>query len=222
MWNQLSAFVAQVCADRDPSHGHEHMHSVAINSLFIYMNTESPLKNESVSDLVIAVAWLHDIIDHKYDPEKKLAGRMRTFLEGLFSPTDVQLIFDIIDRVSYSKENTAMKKKEKLDWQEVLGNAGCFVREIVSDADKLEAIGKIGIQRCMEYTSHHYFEKNHKEISQQELVAEVVKHANEKLLRLKDEFIRTTVGKKMAKPLHDEMITMLADFLSQYSWKERK
>lgn len=110
MWNQLSAFVAEVTKGRDPSHGHEHMHSVAILALFIYMNLQSMLKSDHVCVLVIASAFLHDVIDHKYDPEKKLAGQMRAFLNGLFSPTDVQLIFNIIDRVSYSKENNAMMK----------------------------------------------------------------------------------------------------------------
>lgn len=211
MWNQLSAFVEKVCEGRDPSHGHEHMKKVAQNALFIYNNTQSNLKNDHIRDLVITVGFLHDVIDHKYDPEKKLVPIMHDFLAQYYDETDVQLIINIIDRISYSKENNARKQNKKLDWQEVLGDTGCFIRDIVSDADKLEAMGKIGVDRCIEYTIQYYREKNHKGISYQELINEVIKHANEKLLRLKDEFIRTEIGKELARPLHDEMIKLLAE-----------
>jgi len=220
MWNQLSAFVEKVCAGRDHSHGHMHMEKVAQNALFIYNHTQSKLKNDHTWNLTMTVAWCHDINDHKYNDMFTL--QMCDFFRHYYTESEIKLILNIIDRISYSKENNTMKQNKKLDWLEVLGDTGCFVRDIVSDADKLEAIGKIGMERCIEYTKHHYFEENHQEIPYQELVVEVVKHANEKLLRLKDEFIRTNIGKDMAKPLHDEMITMLADFLSQYSWKERK
>lgn len=220
MWNHSSAFVEKVCEGRDPSHGHKHMKSVAINALFIYENTKNELKSDHVSDLVITVGFLHDVNDYKYDPEKKLVPLMHKFLAKHYNEKDIQLIMNIIDRISYSKENKAIQQNQKLDWQEVLGETGCFVRDIVSDADKLEAIGKVGIERCMEYTQHSYREKYNKEITTQELVVEVIKHSHEKLLRLKDEFIRTPVGKRMAEPLHEEMITELANYLSQYSWKE--
>jgi HD superfamily phosphodiesterase len=90
-----------------------------------------------------------------------------------------------------------------------LGPDGCKIRDIVSDADKLEAIGVIGIARCKEYTREQYFATHHTHIGDEELAKLVIQHAEEKLLRLKSEFIRTAWGKKMAEPLHDEMVAEL-------------
>ena len=209
MWEVLSEFVQRVCKGRDPSHGHEHMEKVAKNARYIYENTESDYKNDHVYIMLLAASFLHDVNDYKYDPDKLLTKQMYDFLMHYFDENDTKLIMNIIDRVSYSKENNAIVLKQKLDWQEVLGDVGCFIRDIVSDADKLEAIGKIGIQRCIEYNTHKYFEKNGNNISREQLVNDIITHANEKLLRLEDEFIRTKVGKQMAEPLHEEMITAI-------------
>lgn len=213
MWQALSTFVETVCEGRDASHGHDHMKKVACNALYIYENTDSELKNEHVYNLVITTAWLHDVNDHKYKSKNDLTDQINEFLRQYYNESDTQLILNIIDRISFSKENKAKLQNQELDWQEVLGVTGCFVRDIVSDADKLEALGKIGIERCIGYTKHLYFEKNNKEISQEEVEAEVIKHCNEKLLLLKDHFIRTDAGKEMATPLHNETVEFLAEFI---------
>lgn len=202
LWNTLSKYVKEVCADRDPSHGHEHMQKVAENSIKI-LNEMNYMENNFILMHVIIVAWLHDVCDHKYGDHLK--SNMQTFLlDNHFD--DPEYIFNIIDRISYSKEDKCIKQgvSYKSDWMDVLGEDGCIIRDIVSDADKLEAIGKIGIERCIEYTRH----KN-VDITQHQLNIEVHKHAEEKLLRLKDEFIRTEPGKRMAEPLHRVMVDML-------------
>lgn len=99
---------------------------------------------------------------------------------------------DIIDRISYSKE-VKMIKANNLDWKCVLGVKGLIVRNIVSDADKLEAIGKIGLDRCIEYTKTKYFEKHSEKIPKNVLKVMVNNYADEKLKTLKDHFIRTKI-----------------------------
>ena len=91
-----------------------------------------------------------------------------------------------------------------MDWDEVLGSTGLLVRNIISDADKIDGLGIIGLQRCQRYTKNCY-----QNISQLDLIKKVHEHANEKLLRLKTEFIKTEYGKQLAAPLHDEMILEL-------------
>ena len=58
--------------------------------------------------VVISAAWLHDVLDHKMisDPDEysRKEKLMREFLVARFSEEQVNLIFDIISNVSYSKE----------------------------------------------------------------------------------------------------------------------
>jgi HD superfamily phosphodiesterase len=151
---------------------------------------------------VITVAWLHDVCDHKYDHDGTLEQQLDVF--GTIHIPNYKEIKQVIKLTSYSSENKAMIAKTPIDYEKLLGNHYAIVRHIVSDADKLEAIGSIGIERCIEYIYHM-----NPSITANELNKAVHIHANEKLLRLKDEFIRTTTGKRLAIPLHQEMIDIL-------------
>ena len=75
-----------------------------------------------------------------------------------------------------------------------------MTNNIVSDADKLEAIGQIGITRALEYTRYA-----NPTYTEQQVIADVCKHANEKLLRLASEFIRTPTARLLAHQRHQEM-----------------
>ena len=200
----LENFVKKTCdkAGRDPSHGYEHMKQVYANSMIICKMMK--IKDPYILKMVTIVSWLHDVFDHKYDFDGKLKNRVNEFLESHYKPKDIKLILDIIERISFSKENKVRINNQQLDWIEVLGEKGVLIRNIVSDADKLEAIGKEGINRCIMYTK-----ECNENISDDELINNVKKHADEKLLRLKDEFIRTEAGKQLAQPLHEEMKNML-------------
>ena len=61
----------------------------------------------------------------------------------------------------------------------------------------------------VEYTKQSYKEKNNEEISTNELNKQITTHSNEKLLRLKDYFIRTKVGKELAWIKHQELVDEL-------------
>lgn len=213
--NKLKEFVKDVCKDREPSHGYEHMEKVKSNSIKIYNElppkSDSYVKDDILKNLIITVAWLHDVYDHKYDHDGKLRNKVMMFLVDLKDPTHATIVMDIIERISYSRENKSILNGEALDWNDVLGSEPLLVRNIVSDADKLEAIGQVGVDRCVAYT----LEKN-PNISGENLVKHVMKHADEKLLRLKDEFIRTEPGKRMAEPLHQEMIEGLEKLTSSF------
>lgn len=205
-WNICYNFVELVCKDRDPSHGLDHMNRVTNNAKQIFEML--CLKCQLTFDLVVITAFLHDVIDHKYDFDGNLRERTINFLNSII-PEHSQLILNIIDRLSYSKENEAIQLGQKNDWKEVLGEMGCLIRDVVSDADKIEALGKIGLERCIEYSKHAYFQKHGIEIDDRTLKENVRIHADEKLLRLKDEFIRTEAGKRLAEPLHQEFVQEL-------------
>jgi 5'-deoxynucleotidase YfbR-like HD superfamily hydrolase len=206
LYTTLSNFVELTCKGRDPSHGHNHMEQVVKNSLLIFSYeidnyTNNNDKKNYLRDLVVTVAWLHDVPDHKYD-DGTLKDRVKDFLHKITK--EVELILNIIDRISYSKE----VKYKDTDWLKVLGPDGCFVRNIVSDADKLEALGKGGLTRVIEF-----IKVKTPDISREELNKKIKDHAEEKLLRLKDHFIRTGFGKLLAERLHNEFVDELNNFI---------
>jgi hypothetical protein len=209
-WNVLNEFVQTVCQGRDESHGWQHMECVANDSIVIFRELHKEMNEKLISRLkrTIIAAWLHDVCDHKYDHVGKLRTKVISFGMDTFN-AEFSGIMNIIDRTSYSKENNVIKAGGKLDWQDVLDADELEIRDIVSDADKCQALGEIGLERCIQYTK-----EKHGEISVNTLRKYVTEHADEKLLRLKDHFIRTRPGKVMATKLHDEFVAALDRFLT--------
>ena len=204
-WKNLSSFVQTVCEGRDESHGHMHMKAVAETARKIVERDfgNHPDFEQLLLD-AITVAWLHDVSDHKYDHDGLLDKQLDEF--GYSSIANFDQIKKVVKLISYSSENRAIVAGTPLNYEELIGEHYATVRHIVSDADKLEAIGKIGIDRCIEYTKH-----SNPGSPEEDIVREVKKHADEKLLRLKDEFIRTPTGMFLAEALHEEMVKILSE-----------
>jgi hypothetical protein len=170
---------------------------------------------------VVNVAMLHDVADHKYDFDGKLEERVRDFLwNQLYAgrDADAELAWAAIAAVSYSKEN----KRGTRYFESELGLRWTRIRDVVSDADKLLAIGEDGLARCWEYTfeaRQHRVDAIRREkgpdapipapLTPADLVQHVVEHSHDKLLRLTPEFIVTASGKFLAQPKHDEMAAIL-------------
>ena len=138
--------------------------------------------------------------DHKYageGHEKSLEG----VLERSFSHDDCEIVRFIIDNVSYSKERDGKVDRGNMTPQLR------FMRDVVSDADKVEALGVEGLQRCFTYSVHI-----HPDYSTSELWSRVSEHLDEKLLGLLDNYIRTVGGREMAREGHDFLV----------KWKEER
>jgi HD superfamily phosphodiesterase len=198
-WKLLSDFVQKTCAGRDESHGHAHMQAVATMAKRLVQKDFANRRQyyHLILDTTTA-AWLHDIADHKYDHDGTLQQTLDDF--GNKHISNYEHIKKVIKYVSYSSENKAILAGTPLDYDTLLMPYYALVRHIVSDADKLEAIGQIGITRALEYTRDA-----NPTYTEQQVIADVCKHANEKLLRLASEFIRTPTARALAHQRHQEM-----------------
>lgn len=213
LWEKLSAFVSEACEDREPSHGHHHMMKVAKGAVKIYSELrKNDVSNSQEVNLILISAWLHDVTDHKYiGSNPSLVCMLNNFLNKHFDEKIVKNVKLIIENISYSKEKKIKDLMGEVIWEDFLPKEIVELRHIVSDADKLEALGLGGIRRCREYT----MEQN-PDASESEINKKVTKHANEKLFNLMSDYIRTIPGKIMALPLHQEMMVELNGYRNNY------
>ncbi len=201
----VSQFVRQVTKPFDASHDYNHALDVYNLSMLILKNNRKLENNYYIpthddEELVMISALCHDVCDTKYlDRGSITKDELKTFIQSVY-PEEVENIMLIIENISYSKENKGLLQ--------ILPQPYQYYRDVVSDADKLLAIGKTGIERCYEYNkSLLSFLNIHEIISNDKINADVLQHCHDKLKRLYPEnFIRTPAGRDMAAPLHQEIL----------------
>ncbi len=151
-------------------------------------------------------AWLHDIGDKKLNGNiEKHNELIPKFLLNLnMIKDDVDKIVEIINNISFSK-NIAV---EKLNWE----------TKIIQDADRLDAIGAIGIVRTFAYGGKAGNLIHHPEIkpfSKLEITT-TINHFYEKLLLLKDK-MHTDTARQIAEQRHIYMEQFLQQFYKEWN-----
>jgi hypothetical protein len=96
---RVEAFVAEACSGRPPSHGFEHMCRVAEEALRLNEEDGCPATPECVH----LAAMLHDVADHKYDNDGKLAAQVAIFLKENYTAEIAEMAQRVADTVSFSK-----------------------------------------------------------------------------------------------------------------------
>ena len=202
---KLKKFVQDHTRDRDSSHGYEHMEKVYDNAMTICtkLGDDIPL---NILRWVTIVSWLHDVADHKYDKNGESRKYVQYFLQEHI-PEYAKEIMTCIDCISFSRE----KKEGCKYYEKLLSPEFVQVRNIVSDADKLEALGVAGLERCEAYTRNVAYE-NKAFVTDEQVFLSVLLHCKEKLFILSSEYMRTVPGHEMAIALDAEM----------KEWLERK
>ena len=169
---------------RNDAGGHDVSHTMRV-----YRNTLEIAASEPDcdADLAALAALLHDADDHKLLATEHNANA-RAFLEGGHVPADESAgVCEIINTVSFSQNRG--RRPDTLEGQ------------IVQDADRLDAMGAVGIARTFAYggSNGRPFEES-------------IRHFHDKLLRLKD-LMNTDKGREMAESRH----AYLQDYLREYA-----
>lgn len=171
--------------------GHDYYHIERV-----VINTRKILQTEHADSFIVELAaWLHDLGDHKlHNGIDKSEELINAFLKSLaVEQSIINRVVEIVSQVSFSKGN----KPSSIE------------AEIVQDADRLDAIGAIGIARCFAYGGS----KNRILYSPDEKEKEnsSIQHFYDKLFKLKD-MMNTESAKLIAAKRHSFMEEYIAEF----------
>lgn len=134
--------------------------------------------------ILLPAALLHDIARDEENHAYVSAEKARYILkEFSYNVSKIEAICDAISTHSFSNNKQPIELEAK----------------ILSDADKLDAMGAIGIYRAAMYS-------NEKSRNQEDFIA----HFNEKLLTLKG-LLFTDIGKKLGEERHQYMVNYLKE-----------
>ena len=206
------SFVKEKLENAEGGHDWFHIERVYKNSLLI-------AKDEDCDLTVVQLgALLHDIADSKFNNGDETVGprTARNFLESQNVSEEIIVhVINIIENISFKGGNFGQQFNSK-------------ELEIVQDADRLDALGAIGIARCFNYGGFKNRALYNPEIPPKLTMSKeeyknsespTLNHFYEKLLLLSDK-MNTPTGKKIAEARHQYM----EDFLSQFyaEWEGRK
>lgn len=184
--------------------------------LRVWNNTKLILQTENADRLVCELtALLHDIADSKFhDGDETIGPRIAgEFLNSIdVAPSIVKEVQLIIQNMSFKAS---------------LGQVDYHSKEleIVQDADRLDAIGAIGIARAFNYGGFKNREIYNPEVpvvenmnkdSYKNSTAPTINHFYEKLLLLKDK-MNTATAQKIAAERHQFMESYLQQFYSEWN-----
>lgn len=202
-------FVKQKLKNAEGGHDWFHIERVYKNALLISKNENCDLK------VVQLAALLHDIADSKFNDGDEMIGPSiaRKYLESEnVENKTVEHIVAIIENISFKGGNFEKKFTSK-------------ELEIVQDADRLDAIGAVGIARAFNYGGFKNRPLYNPEIrpnlsmtkeEYKNSEAPTINHFYEKLLLLKDK-MNTETGEKIAQERHSFMETFLKQFYNEWN-----
>ena len=209
--SNTEAFVKSALKNAEGGHDWFHI-------LRVWNNAKLIAKNEQVAIFIVELgALLHDIADSKFHNGDETVGPKvaRAFLESEKVPDEIILhIEKIITNISYKGGNF----KQNFTSPEL---------DVIQDADRLDAIGAVGIARCFNYGGFKNRQLYNPEIAPNLNMTKeeyknsdtpTINHFYEKLLLLKDK-MNTVSGKTIAEERHQYMINFLQQFYNEWEGK---
>lgn len=207
--NQTIRYVKQELAGAEAGHDWFHIERVYKNALQILQ--DEPANQE----VVILGALLHDIADSKFHNGNEDIGpeKADVFMTSIGIDGEVKNhVVKIIQNISFKGGN----------FQQQFSS---LELNIVQDADRLDALGAIGVARAFHFGGFHNriiydpMEKPRMNMSKEEYkkhIGTTINHFDEKLLRLKD-MMNTPAGKKIAEHRHQFMKQFLEQFYAEWN-----
>jgi len=205
-------FVKATLAQAEGGHDWFHIERVYKNAVLIAASEKCDV------EIVQLGALLHDIADSKFHNGDESIGpkTARTFLESeKVAPATIDHVIAIIENISF--------KGGKVERQ-----FSSIELDIVQDADRLDAIGAIGIARTFNYGGFKNRALYNPEIAPNLTMtkdeyknneAPTINHFYEKLLLLKDK-MNTQTGKQIAQDRHRYMEDFLEQFYAEWEGKK--
>ncbi len=210
--NKTIVFVKKTLENAEGGHDWFHIERVYKNSLLI-------AKTEPVDLFVVSLgALLHDIADSKFHNGDETVGPKvaREFLFKMnVDSAVIEHVIAIIENISFKSSLGAEKKYQSKEL------------DVIQDADRLDAIGAIGIARTFNYGGFKNRAIYNPEIppnlnmtkaEYKASTAPTINHFYEKLLLLKDK-MNTKTGKKLAEQRHNFMELFLNQFYNEWNGK---
>lgn len=207
--NKTIAFVKETLKNAEGGHDWFHIERVYKNSLLI-------AKTEPVDVFIVSLgALLHDIADSKFHNGDETIGpkiARRFLFEMNVDSSVIEHVIAIIENISFKSSLDDAKKASSKEL------------DVVQDADRLDAIGAIGIARTFNYGGFKNRAIYDPEIkpnlnmtkeAYKASTAPTINHFYEKLLLLKDK-MNTETGKTLAKQRHQFMELYLKQFYSEW------
>jgi uncharacterized protein len=205
------SFVKKELKNAEGGHDWFHIERVLNNTILIS-------REEKVDVFIVSLAaLLHDIADPKfYNGDETIGPRVASeFLKKQkVSSSIIEHVVNIIKHISF--KNSFDKETKTFTSKEL---------KVVQDADRLDAIGAIGIARCFNYGGFKNRPLYDPEIipnlnmtkeDYKKTTAPTINHFYEKLLLLKTE-MNTASGKKIAAQRHDFMEMYLTQFYDEWN-----
>lgn len=208
---KTSAYIKQEFGDDSSGHDWWHIYRVWKNAITICEHEKGDVF------VVELAALLHDLDDWKFnEAEDETPHRAKVWMESCkIDSQTIETVCEIIMHISFKGGNVENKMKSLEGF-------------IVQDADRLDAIGAIGIGRAFAYGGyknrpmydpelppqiHSTFEqyKNSKSAT--------INHFYEKLLLLKD-MMNTSTAKRIAEQRHEVMVKFLDQFMKEWDGED--
>ena len=192
--------------------GHDYWHALRVlnNAILI-----AKIEGGNI-EIMEAAALLHDVIDSKFakdNSESTLQIIAIDFLKNAdFNESEINEIISIISQISF-----------KGGFQEIFKTS--LELQIVQDADRLDAMGAIGIARAFQYGGFKNREMYNPSEDPKKYAdakdyrnskSHTINHFYEKLLLLRDK-MNTNTGKKMAQERHEFMQLYLKHFYNEWN-----
>ena len=207
VWFEVEADVQSIVETFDSSHAWDHIQRVLANAIAV-AEVEAPHQ----INLIKLGVYFHELKDHKFEHSKERAEEIFSKYTKVFncSVEEITDLKTIMERLSFSKKQSP--ENPSLAFQ------------IVQDADRLDAMGAIGVARAFAFGGKKDRPLYEKGLIQAELDLELEEshstlgHFFEKLLHLNKGF-HTVEAKRIAQQRHDFIESFVEQFQNEIQGK---